>query len=162
VCSCAVRMPAHVRASMLRFEKCSRTARWSREIQTVRMRRAFMRELGPAANQSRRSSSMWRSECARRAFMRATTLSSNMDSIEQPANHPGARAFAARASAPHEWVTQAQRQALATLQDETLEVLRRSLDGARDCALIDFPDHLNVGDSMIWLGELEALSRLGV
>jgi len=42
------------------------------------------------------------------------------------------------------------------------EVLRPLLAGVSSCALIDFPDHPNVGDSVIWLGERAYLRRLGV
>jgi exopolysaccharide biosynthesis predicted pyruvyltransferase EpsI len=61
-----------------------------------------------------------------------------------------------------EWITQAHRAQLALMQQTLLTTLSRSLKGATECALIDFPDHPNVGDSMIWLGELEALRQLGV
>ena len=37
-----------------------------------------------------------------------------------------------------------------------------TLGPIRDCALIDFPDHANVGDSAIWLGEIALLQDLGV
>lgn len=36
------------------------------------------------------------------------------------------------------------------------------LAGHTDCALIDYPDHANVGDSAIWLGESLVLQRLGL
>ncbi len=61
-----------------------------------------------------------------------------------------------------EWITQHHRAQLAQMQDALLSTLSRTLRGAASCALIDFPDHANVGDSMIWLGELEALRRLGI
>jgi pyruvyl transferase EpsO len=35
------------------------------------------------------------------------------------------------------------------------------IGSARTCALVDFPNHPNVGDSAIWLGEKAALQRLG-
>jgi len=60
------------------------------------------------------------------------------------------------------WITEQNRLALHSMQDEALKVLRRRLDGIRECALLDFPDHANVGDSMIWLGELKLLATLGV
>jgi len=48
--------------------------------------------------------------------------------------------------------------------------LRRHLDrglaellpAGEPCALLDFPDHSNVGDSLIWLGQVSALRRRGV
>ena len=36
------------------------------------------------------------------------------------------------------------------------------LDGADDVALLDFPNHVNIGDAAIWAGELAALRALGV
>lgn len=49
------------------------------------------------------------------------------------------------------------------LQREIAHVLGPELDGERSFALIDFPDHTNVGDSAIYLGEIEWLqSRCGV
>lgn len=55
-----------------------------------------------------------------------------------------------------------ERQADATierLQREIAPVLGPELDGVRSFALVDFPDHPNVGDSAIYLGELEWLRR---
>ncbi len=40
--------------------------------------------------------------------------------------------------------------------------LARELAGVRRVALVDFPNHPNIGDSAIWLGELAALRGLGV
>jgi exopolysaccharide biosynthesis predicted pyruvyltransferase EpsI len=40
-------------------------------------------------------------------------------------------------------------------------VLRPLLPADAPCALLDFPDHANVGDSAIWLGETEWLRRAG-
>lgn len=51
---------------------------------------------------------------------------------------------------------------VATLRERTLATLRPMLAGARRCALVDFPDHLNVGDSAIWLGAVAVLRHLGV
>ena len=34
--------------------------------------------------------------------------------------------------------------------------------GCTDCALVDFPDHSNVGDSAIWVGELAWLAESGL
>ncbi len=43
-----------------------------------------------------------------------------------------------------------------------LAALKTALAGHRQCALLDFPDHGNVGDSAIWSGEIEALGIMGV
>jgi pyruvyl transferase EpsO len=43
-----------------------------------------------------------------------------------------------------------------------LDVLRPHVDPPRPAALLDFPNHSNVGDSAIWLGELAWLRSLGV
>lgn len=52
---------------------------------------------------------------------------------------------------------------LARLQAEIARALGAELDGVRSLALVDFPDHPNVGDSAIYLGELEWLrSRHGI
>jgi exopolysaccharide biosynthesis predicted pyruvyltransferase EpsI len=48
------------------------------------------------------------------------------------------------------------------LRELLLACLDAHLDGARRVAVLDFPDHGNVGDSAIWLGEREALRALGV
>ncbi len=48
---------------------------------------------------------------------------------------------------------------LATRVDEEL---RDALGGARDVALVNFPNHNNPGDSAIWLGTRRSLRRLGV
>ncbi len=60
------------------------------------------------------------------------------------------------------WLDDAQRVALWSYQNQIVDTLRRCMDGKRNCALIDFPDHPNIGDSLIWLGELRALAQLGV
>ena len=49
-----------------------------------------------------------------------------------------------------------------TLRERTLATLGPILAGARRCALVDFPDHLNVGDSAIWLGAVAVLHHLGI
>lgn len=36
------------------------------------------------------------------------------------------------------------------------------LAGARECVLVDYPNHSNVGDSAIWLGEIALLKHMGV
>jgi pyruvyl transferase EpsO len=51
---------------------------------------------------------------------------------------------------------------LQTLRAQTLTVVGSILAGTRRCALVDYPDHANVGDSMIWLGEVLLLTRLGI
>lgn len=43
-----------------------------------------------------------------------------------------------------------------------MQAYAQALAGATDCALLDFPDHTNVGDSAIWLGEIVLLARAGV
>lgn len=51
------------------------------------------------------------------------------------------------------------------LQDLSARIdagLRDALGGAREVALVNFPNHGNPGDPAIWLGELAALQRLGV
>ncbi len=40
--------------------------------------------------------------------------------------------------------------------------LADELDGVEQIALVDFPNHPNVGDSAIWLGEIAAIRSLGV
>lgn len=40
--------------------------------------------------------------------------------------------------------------------------IRTALNGARDVALVNFPNHNNPGDVAIWLGALASLRRLGV
>lgn len=42
------------------------------------------------------------------------------------------------------------------------EQLADALGPARTCAIADFPRHLNVGDSAIWLGERAALAAAGI
>ena len=51
-------------------------------------------------------------------------------------------------------------QVVATLADRFASTLDRILP-AGDLALVDFPDHSNVGDSAIWLGEIAYLRRAG-
>jgi exopolysaccharide biosynthesis protein PssK len=48
------------------------------------------------------------------------------------------------------------------LRQQFHAVLGRTLRGANECTLVDFPRHRNAGDSAIWLGELRALRTLGV
>ena len=49
----------------------------------------------------------------------------------------------------------------ADLRHRALQVMQPLLDPAEPFALIDFPNHTNVGDSAIWLGELSLLRALG-
>ncbi len=51
---------------------------------------------------------------------------------------------------------------VTTLADRVVTTLATALDGAREVALVDFPNHMNIGDAAIWLGELCALRTLGV
>lgn len=52
--------------------------------------------------------------------------------------------------------------ALEAIQLQTLTVLREVLNGATKVAFVDFPNHENSGDSLIYLGELAYLKQLGV
>lgn len=54
------------------------------------------------------------------------------------------------------------RTAIETLRRRVEETLRPLLVAAERVALIDFPNHPNVGDSAIYLGELACLAALGV
>jgi exopolysaccharide biosynthesis predicted pyruvyltransferase EpsI len=49
---------------------------------------------------------------------------------------------------------------IATQVALSMDVLGKLLPFGTPYALIDFPDHSNVGDSAIWLGEVEILSQL--
>lgn len=51
---------------------------------------------------------------------------------------------------------------LEALSSITEDLLTRELGNARQVALLDFPSHMNVGDSMIWAGEVASLGRIGV
>ena len=42
-----------------------------------------------------------------------------------------------------------------------LELLARLLDGIEQVALVDYPEYANVGDSLIWLGQVALFKRLG-
>ena len=53
------------------------------------------------------------------------------------------------------------RQAISRLQHEIDEALT-PLVPPKMCALLDFPNYANVGDSAIWVGEQIFLSKLGV
>lgn len=51
---------------------------------------------------------------------------------------------------------------LQSLRATTLGALERALAGATDVALIDAPNQRNVGDSLIWAGEIAYFQRLGL
>ncbi len=51
---------------------------------------------------------------------------------------------------------------LDQIQDETLHVLSELLVRGQRVALVDFPNHENSGDALIFLGQLRYLERLGV
>ncbi|WP_028312037.1 polysaccharide pyruvyl transferase family protein [Derxia gummosa] len=51
---------------------------------------------------------------------------------------------------------------LGRLQERLLARVSELLDGTRDVALIDYPNNSNVGDSLIWLGALQLVRRLGL
>jgi exopolysaccharide biosynthesis predicted pyruvyltransferase EpsI len=51
---------------------------------------------------------------------------------------------------------------LNQLRAVTLRTLDEALGGQKNVALLDFPLHRNAGDSLIWLGELAYLRKLGV
>ncbi len=48
---------------------------------------------------------------------------------------------------------------IAPLRQEIRNVLDALIPSGSDCALIDFPNHSNVGDSAIWLGEVAYLKQ---
>lgn len=51
---------------------------------------------------------------------------------------------------------------VAALQRRALDVLASVLPRHRPAVLLDFPNHPNVGDSAIWVGQISLLRRLGV
>ncbi|GAA3655895.1 polysaccharide pyruvyl transferase family protein [Microbacterium marinilacus] len=51
---------------------------------------------------------------------------------------------------------------LAEVRDRTLSALREAIGDARDVAVLDAPNQRNVGDSLIWQGELAYLEMLGL
>lgn len=51
---------------------------------------------------------------------------------------------------------------LKELRSTTTAVLLDVLDGEKNVAVLDFPGHMNVGDSMIWAGEMAYLRSVGV
>jgi pyruvyl transferase EpsO len=54
------------------------------------------------------------------------------------------------------------RDLIASLDRQIERTLRLLLPPGSRCALLDFPNHSNVGDSAIWLGEIACLRRLNV
>ena len=58
-------------------------------------------------------------------------------------------------------VTVNSQQILDTLAARYRDTLARHLGDCDDVVLLDFPNHANVGDSLIWLGEIAALRQLG-
>ena len=56
----------------------------------------------------------------------------------------------------------AARQLIEELGGQFQLQLRALVEPGTPCALLDFPDHANVGDSAIWLGERIALARAGL
>lgn len=51
---------------------------------------------------------------------------------------------------------------LQSLTAEIIDVLQQVIPAGEPCALIDHPDHPNVGDSAIWLGERRFLRQRGI
>jgi pyruvyl transferase EpsO len=51
---------------------------------------------------------------------------------------------------------------VGSLSSRIDDVLEPLLPSGTRCALLDFPNHSNVGDSAIWLGEVEWLRRRGI
>jgi pyruvyl transferase EpsO len=49
---------------------------------------------------------------------------------------------------------------LAKLSSTVDDTFRKLLEGYTDAAMLDFPDHPNVGDSAIYCGEMEAIARV--
>ena len=50
---------------------------------------------------------------------------------------------------------------IAILQDKIISIVEPLLKDTEDVALLDYPNHPNVGDCLIWLGEQVLLKRLG-
>lgn len=59
-------------------------------------------------------------------------------------------------------LTQADSVYLHDLRDATEHTLREAIGEFRDVAILDAPNQTNVGDSLIWAGELAYLHRLGL
>lgn len=54
------------------------------------------------------------------------------------------------------------RSVLNELRSTTTKALRDVLGGERNVAVLDFPGHMNVGDSMIWAGEMAYMRSLNI
>ncbi|MBJ7480335.1 polysaccharide pyruvyl transferase family protein [Rhodococcus sp. (in: high G+C Gram-positive bacteria)] len=52
--------------------------------------------------------------------------------------------------------------AIDKIQADTLAALRTLFEPGQSVALLDFPDHFNAGDHLIWLGQLKYLKQLGL
>lgn len=50
---------------------------------------------------------------------------------------------------------------LANLRERTFQILADAVGESEEVALVDFPNHQNSGDSLIWSGELQYLRGLG-
>lgn len=59
-------------------------------------------------------------------------------------------------------LTDDDRQILDELRAATLTILRESLGDCRQVALVDAPNQRNVGDALIWAGEIAYISQLGL
>src|SRR3990172_3861341 len=57
---------------------------------------------------------------------------------------------------------QTSRALVASLNATINEVLQPLLRDSRAVALLDYPNYANVGDSLIWLGEIAYLKRAGI
>ena len=82
--------------------------------------------------------------------MKPATLKSTLPLQAQANGQPSAAS-----AAPAE----AQLGLLARLVENITSVLRQTIPLDEPCALLDHPDHPNVGDSAIWLGERQFLRR---
>jgi pyruvyl transferase EpsO len=63
---------------------------------------------------------------------------------------------------PTDVLNRADEEHLAQIRDRTTDILREAIGEARDVAVLDAPNQRNVGDSLIWEGELRYLERLGL
>jgi pyruvyl transferase EpsO len=59
-------------------------------------------------------------------------------------------------------VTADRKQGILALRQQIRDTLAPFVRGHRECALVGFPDHSNVGDSAIWLGQLAWLQDAGI
>ncbi|GGO66938.1 putative pyruvyl transferase EpsO [Microbacterium nanhaiense] len=62
----------------------------------------------------------------------------------------------------HKMMSTNDQRALSDIRNQTLSILEGVLDGAREVVIIDAPNQRNIGDSLIWEGELAYLKLLGV